>query len=234
MEAALNCLFITTKTNDIGLDYKGVLSFHNIKDTYSNKEFNFNYEIGLSKTFRELFTIGGNLFVDITSLKSIINDNRTAFGIDPYIEVGKDRWKIRGGFWFLIDEGTVYVMPDIRHQTKLYKDYIVIYNEWIGNLEFNNLRTASEENPWLTQTISYNHYRVEARNFIGFKGNIPIGLDYDIRFSQMVYYDVPLYVASDSLFNKFKLQYDNKLRAWNPHIALGFQLADFLKNSSGI
>ncbi len=215
--------------NDIGLDYKGVVSLHNVKDGYENKEFNFNYEVGLSKTFRELFTIGGNLFVDVNSYKSVMNKNRTAFGLDPYIEVGKDRWKVRGGFWFLINEGTIFIMPDLRHQTKLYKDYIVMYNEWIGHLELNNLRTISAQNPWLTGMNTYAHNRIETRNFIGFKGNIPVGLDYDVRFSQMVYHNTPLFVTSDSLFNKSTIQYDTKLRAWNPHVALGFQYADFLK-----
>ncbi|MEZ5023650.1 MAG: hypothetical protein R2728_10405 [Chitinophagales bacterium] len=216
--------------NRIGLDYNTAVTFHSTTDDYNNKEINFNWDMGVSKTFREIFKVGGNVMMNVNSFKGIANENRFALGINPYLEVGKDRWFVRGGFWFLTDEGTVYALPDIKHQTKLYKDYIVIYNEWIGNLEINNLNTLSETNPWLAQSINYNNYRVEARNFIGFKGNVPVGIDYDVRFSQMVYYDVPLFVNDTStVFNKFMVQYDNKLKAWNPHISLGYQLGEFLK-----
>ena len=221
--------FFNHEENRLALDFHTNISFNSTTDSYSNKEFNFNWESGISKTFKELFKAGANVFTDANSLKSIKNKNRFALGLNPFIEVGKDRWHIRGGFWFVSDEGNVFILPDIKHQTKLYKDHIVMYNEWIGHLEINNLNSLSKENPWLAQNISYNNYRVEARNFIGFKGNVSVGIDYDARFSQMVYYDVPLFVNDTTVFHKFNVQYDNKLKAWNGHVALGYQLADFLK-----
>ncbi len=215
--------------NKIGLDHNTNISINSTNDSYGNKEINFNVDFGLSKTFKEMFKVGANVMADAISFKSATNKNRFAFGIDPYVEIGKDRWKVRGGLWFIVDEGTVYILPDIKHQTKLYKDFIVIYNEWIGHLEMNNLNTLSDKNPWLAKDITYNNYRVEARNFIGFKGNVPVGIDYDVRFSQMVYYDVPLFINDGSTFNAFNVSYDSKLKAWNGHVALGYQLADFLK-----
>lgn len=214
--------------NDIGLDFRGDIGLHYLKDGYDNKEFNFNFESDVSHKFRELITVGAGLVLDVTSLKSIMNDNRFAFGFNPYIGAGRDRWQIRAGVWALVDDGDFYVLPDIRHQSKLYKNYIVMYNEWKGHLEFNSLRTVSAENPFLARSISYNHYRVEERNFIGLKGHVPIGLDYDARFSQIVYYDMPLYVNDTSVFRTFNLVYDDKIKTWNAHVALGYHYADFL------
>lgn len=229
-KGGVKLFFFNHEENSLELDYNTAIRFHSTTDDYNNKEFNFNWDIGISKTFNEIFKVGGNTFIDLNALKSVMNDNRFAFGLNPYFEVGKERWFIRAGFWFLTDEGNVYALPDIKHQTKLYKDYIVMYNEWIGHLEINNLNTLSDVNPWLVRNIKYNNYRIEARNFIGFKGNVPVGIDYDVRFSQMVYYDVPLFVNDTStVFNKFMVQYDNKLKAWNPHVSLGYQLAEFLK-----
>ena len=232
-KGGVNVYFFNHEENSIGLDYRTDLGFHTVSDSYNQKELNVLWENQISKTFREMFTVGGNTMLNFNTTKSITNQNRFAFGLNPYVQIGKERWQVRGGFWFLVDEGTVYALPDIKHQTKLYKDYIVIYNEWIGHLENNNLKTLSEQNPWLAENIQYNNYRIENRNFIGFKGNIPIGLDYDVRFSQNVYYDAPLFVNDTSVFNKFNVSYDSKLKAWNGHVAVGYQLADFLKIRTG-
>ena len=220
--------FFNHEENSLGLKYRSTLDLQALKDGYGNREFNFTWESGISKTFREIVKVGGNVLLDATSLKSIQNANRFAGGLNPYLEAGRDRWFIRGGLWALVDEGDVYILPDIRHQSKLYKDFLVIYNEWIGHLHRNSLLTVSRDNPWLMQTVKYGHHRVEKRNFVGFKGYIPVGLDYDARFSQHVYYDRPLYVNDSTIFRPFGLVYDDKIKAWNAHVSLGYQLADFL------
>ena len=225
----VNLYLFNHDENNLGLNYTTNIGLHTIKDGYSNKEINFNWKIGLSKKFREIVNVGGNLFTDVNSLKSISNKNKFSFGFNPYVELGKDRWQIRAGVWMLADNGNFHALPDIRHQSKLYKDYLVIYNEWIGHLEFNSLRTLSDENPFLAQSIKYNDYRIEERNFVGFKGNVAIGIDYDARFSQIVYYRMPLLVNDTSVFKTFNLVYDDKMKVWNGHVSLGYQLADFLK-----
>jgi len=225
----VNIFLFNHEDNALDLDYSSDIGLHSIKDGYGNSEINFNWELGVSKKFREIFSVGGDVFLDMTSLKSIVNQNRFAFGLNPYLEAGKDRWQVRAGLWVLLDNGTFYVLPDIRHQSKLFKNYIVMYNEWIGHLELNSLRTLSAENPWLMEDIRYNHYRIEERNFIGFKGHVPVGIDYDTRFSQIVYYDIPLLVNDTSAFRSFMPRYDDKLKAWNAHVSLGYQYADFLK-----
>jgi hypothetical protein len=214
--------------NDLGLDYHTTIGLHSLKDGYSNKEFGFDWDIDLSVKFREIIRVGGAMFMNLSSLKSVMNDNRFAVGFNPYFEAGRDRWWVRGGAWILVDDGTFYALPDIRHQSKLFKNFIVIYNEWKGHLEFSNLRTLSAENPFLSGNISYNNYRVEERNFVGFKGHVPIGIDYDARFSQIVYYDMPLFVNDTSVFRSFNLSYDKKIKTWNGHVSLGYQYADFL------
>ena len=87
---------------------------------------------------------------------------------------------------------------------------------------------------WKTQSISYNHFRIEERNFVGFKGHVPGGIDYDARFSQLVYYDVPLLVQTAEVFRPFNVNYDDKLKVWNAHVSLGYHLADFLSIRAGV
>lgn len=215
--------------NTIGIDYNGSFKFNFTKDSYSNRENNVHAKVGLSKTFINILKVGGNLMFDVSALNGFNNETRVAGGLNPFIEAGKDRWQVRGGMWLLVDEGDVHFQPDIKLQFKLYKDFIVMYNEWVGHLEINNMHSLSQQVPWLARDIDYQNYRVEARNFIGLKGNVPIGLDYDVRFSQMVYYNRPLFVNDNSVFNKFDLSYDAKLKAWNGHAAIGYQFADFLK-----
>jgi hypothetical protein len=232
-KGGLDLYFFNHQDNAIELDYRTDLGFHTTSDSYGNKEISVNWDNHVTKKFKEIFTVGGQTMMNITSIKSLTNQNRFAVGFNPYVEVGKEKWQVRGGLWVIIDEGNVYALPDIRHQSKLYKDYIVIYNEWIGHLEINSLRALSEQNPWLAQSIPYNNFRIETRNFLGVKGNIPVGLDYDARFSQIVYYDAPLFVNDTTIFNKFNVSYDSKLRAWNGHVSVGYQLADFLKIRTG-
>lgn len=225
----VNLYFRNHEPNAIDLDYATDLGFHTLKDGYGNKEFNFHWDMAFSKRFREVIGVGSAFFMDMTSLKSVKNQNRFALGFNPYVEAGRDRWYVRGGLWMILDDGTFYALPDIRHQSKLFRDYLVMYNEWTGHLELNSLRTLSEVNPWLAKDIRYNHYRVENRNFIGLKGHVPVGLDYDVRFAQVVFYDRPLLVNDTTLLRPFTPVYDDKLKAWNAHVSLGYQYADFLK-----
>jgi hypothetical protein len=220
-------------SNAIGLEYKGHLNIGGINNTYGHKETNLDIAVNALKTFKENYGAGLRLDMEQSSLKSSPS-NRSQFnvGITPYgrLEL-KDIWMLTAGpsIWFL--DGDVHLYPDIRSQVKIYKDYLVMYNEWYGRTKLNTLQSASTQNPFLTEDMNWKNYREETRNFVGIKGALPFGVDYDILFAQQVYRDKPLFLNDSADYRKFNFVYDDKLSAINPHVGLGYRFAEAFRSS---
>lgn len=105
-----------------------------------------------------------------------------------------------------------------------------MYNEWNSNVKINSLQENSLENPFIATGIFKNQID-EKRTFIGLRGAVS-GFYYDFNFSQLVSTNQQLYTkakytvpSSDPavpLLGTFQTEYIHKLKAWNPHFALGY------------
>lgn len=168
-----------------------------------------------------------------SSLKGSPN-NRSQFnvGITPYGRFEwRDLWSVTAGPSLWVLDGDVHVYPDIRSQLRIYKDYLVMYNEWYGRSELNTLLAAAERNPFLKDTLNWQNLRKETRNFVGIRGVLPFGMDYDLLFAQQVYRNAPMFLNDSIDSRKFNMVYDGRLSALNPHVGVGFRYAQAFRTS---
>jgi len=218
--------------NEIGLAYKGAFNVLGISNSYGHKEIGINFNADASKSFLEHYGAGLKLEGESAALKGSLS-NRSEFnlGITPYFRAAMDIWQLTAGLSLWIAAGDIHLFPDIRNQVKIYKDYLVMYNEWYGRAKLNTLRDAAAENPFLSANIDWENYRLETRNFVGIKGALPFGIDYDILFAQQVYHNKPLFLNDTLDFRKFNYTYDNKVSALNPHIGIGYRYSDMFRSA---
>ena len=218
----------STEENPLGLFYDGSISMHHLKDSYDNKELGVFVDADVYKIFKEKFRLGGEGVIRNVALRDTAKHNRFTVGLKPYFRFTHDRFTLNAGFNWYANASDILFYPNLAIQAEVARNYLVVYAEWIGDLENNNLKTAHEKNPWLQNHQTFTDYGVETRTFIGFKGSAPIGLDYNTRFSQLVYTNMPLFLNDPMDFRKFNIVYDVKLKAWNYHLALGYQFKDML------
>jgi hypothetical protein len=75
-KGGLDLYFFNHQDNAIELDYRTDLGFHTTSDSYGNKEISVNWDNHVTKKFKEIFTVGGQTMMNITSIKSLTNQNR--------------------------------------------------------------------------------------------------------------------------------------------------------------
>lgn len=150
-------------------------------------------------------------------------EGRFAIELTPFGGIRKGIWSLEAGPVLVIDDGDVHLMPYISNRIKVKEDKLVIYNEWKSSIGFNNLVTAYRQNPFLARDNRYENYRFEERTILGVRGAIPSGLFYNFRFGQAAWNDMPLWVNDTSDFSQFRQVYDKKVRAWNPHLEIGYK-----------
>lgn len=217
------------EVNDLDLEYDFDFSYLSTKDSYNNKSGLLNLSLGAEKSFYKSLVVGARLGLNSNKYKEIFNNSsRTLFNFNPYFGYDHQRFNIHAGLTLLTDEGNFGILPDIKLQTVLIPGALSMYNHWTGDINYNNLYSFSTENPWLQKTQNFKNGTTEIRTFLGLTGNIAKKVDYDVRISQLVYKDKLLFVNDTTEDKKFVGVYDSKLKAWNPHVMVGYNHSDFL------
>lgn len=225
-----------TLPTNFDIDYNASLGINAVSNSFDQSVLNFSFAAHAEKSFdAETFKVG----VDIDGMSSTLkkNDGNTGlFGlqITPFVGVKKGIWSLEAGPVLIVNSGNIHLLPYLKNKVKISGDYVVLYNEWVGKLGYNNMATAYLDNPFIAANISYKNYRFEERTFAGLKGSLPFGLSYDVKFSQLVWHNAPLWVNDTTNFSQFTQVYDNKVKALNPHIELAYQSGKIFKISTSV
>ncbi len=182
-------------------------------------------------TFKTHYTFGGKLCFTNVSLRDnqdalVSKQNHFSVQAIPYAKVKFKIWQIFLGPNMIITNKNFYIWPELLNQLQVYKDFVVIYNEWKTQVRINSLNNISQENPFV-RTANYRNSVDETRTLLGLRGAIK-GFGYDVRFSQLVSSNqAQFFSSSDSVpqFNNvtFDVQSVNT-KAWNPHVGLSYGL----------
>jgi hypothetical protein len=124
----------------------------------------------------------------------------------------------------IITNRSFYILPEIVNQLQIYKDYLVMYNEWKTQVKVNSMNNLSLENPFLL-TNNFQNSLDETRTIAGLRGTFK-GFGYDVRFSQLVSRNNAQFIQNTygaSTFSDiaFDVQSVN-LKAWNPHVGFSY------------
>lgn len=220
-----------TLPNNLDIDYNAFMGINSVSNSFDQSVLNFSFGAHAEKKLSgETFKVGA----DINGLSSTLkkndgNNGRFGLQITPFAGVKMGIWSLDAGPVIIVDNGNVHMLPYLKNKIVISGNYAVLYNEWVGRLGYNNIASAYMENPFISANINYKNYRFEERTFAGIRGSIPAGFSYDVRFSQLVWHDAPLWVNDTSNFSQFTQVYDNKIKALNPHVELSYQSGKVFK-----
>lgn len=151
--------------------------------------------------------------------------NRNVFNFGGEYRFNNDDWDVSAGFEVAFDDTCVFFFPRINFSKRLFEQKLIFYAGWNTQLEVNTLYSLTQQNPYLQTNPEIRNARVEDR-MAGFKGSFKT-VTYDLRFSNKVIRNMPLYVNDTNDFKRFVTVYDPKLSVFNVH--LGFAM-DIKKN----
>ena len=225
---------------DANYYYIGEVNFHSVinKNVFHKpKELTIGVNAEGGYNFKKNYWAGAILNVTNVSYKDnyqdtsffafLNNQNHLTFQAIPYGKIKFKIWQISVGPNLVITNRKFYVRPEIINQLQIYKDYLVMYNEWKTQVKINSLNNLSLENPFIV-TDNYNNALDEIRTIIGLRGSVK-GFGYDVKFSQLVstnnaQFVNNIYTTTTDTFPEvsFDVQNIDIIKAWNPHVGLSY------------
>lgn len=204
-------------------DYRAEVGFGTVSNSLNQKETEVNVNVNGHYGFKHNYFFGGKLWVNNRHFSNDTTDyNRFSVSAIPFAKVRYKIWQLQGGPNIIITNKKFYLYPHIQNQLQIYKDYLVMYNEWNSQLKINGLDAVSRRNPFVDDAAFYNQVD-ETRTFAGLRGTFS-GFGYDVRFSQLVSHNSLQFNGyTDSLgITRFANNYVHKVFAWNPHIGISY------------
>jgi hypothetical protein len=215
------------------VNYNAEVGFNSTtnKNTFHKpKEFTVTAKLAADYTFKQNYTFGAKFLMSNVSYKDndtsfVGNQNHFSLQVIPFAKVKFKIWQLMLGPNLIITNKSFYVLPEIVNQLQIYKDYLVLYNEWKTQIKVNSMNNLSVENPFVV-TANFTNSVDETRTFVGLRGSIK-GFGYDFNFSQLVsrndaqffqhtFDTTPAFVNS-----VFDVQ-NWDVKAWNPHVSLSY------------
>ncbi|MDH4402688.1 MAG: TonB-dependent receptor [Flavobacterium sp.] len=169
----------------------------------------------------------------------------TNFGIHPSIAVNKNDWAINLGasvFYSVDNENSsskLFVYPQVNASLKLVGDFMIFFTGVEGSLDQNSYRDFSNENPFVSPTLTIAPTDKQFDLFAGLKGKLSNNVSYTLRGSIQNEKNKPLFVSNQfNMFatnsesyqfgNSFRIVYDD-IKTMN---LFGELKADYTKNVS--
>ena len=195
------------------------VGYYNLKDLYNLAENN----IKLNTVFNT-FINKERLFVAFDAdyyNHKLPNDtfNDVIIKLNPYFETHGKKWMLDIGVAATMDVFTnqsstkFYFHPQLNAQFDVYESIIIPYAGVNGGLQKNSLRSLSNENPFITNTLNYKNSNTKFNVFGGLKGNLSSKTSYDVKASYSVvdsmHFFVIDYTKNGTLDNQYKVIYDN-------------------------
>jgi hypothetical protein len=188
--------------------------------------------------------LGGNFQKNFFGTNSI-KYGFTNFGIHPNVVVNKNDWAINVGasvFYSADNENSTskfYLYPQINASFKVVGDFMIFYTGFEGSLDQNSYRDFSNENPFVSPTLSIAPTNKQFDLFAGLKGKLSNNISYTFRGSVLNEKNKSLFKSNQfNMFatntesyqfgNSFGVVYDD-IKTFN---LFGELKADFSKNIS--
>lgn len=113
----------------------------------------------------------------------------TNFGVHPSVVINKNDWSVNLGaaiFYSIDNENSknkLFVYPQINASLKVVGDFMIFYTGAEGSLDQNSYRDFTNENPYVSPTLSITPTDKQFDIFAGLKGKLAKAVSYTIRGS---------------------------------------------------
>ncbi len=203
----LNLSFENLKVDTVHLQYKFDLNYYYLSNNFSFAEHNFKLAGNFSKVISNMpFT----LHTGINSISNIITQNvlqRTAFVFNPRLNLSDEMYYINLGFNYTYfadslnetDRSHFYPVAEAAYHVVPKK--FTVLGGILGNYSINNFRTINTENPFV-RNYNFKNTNNQFEMYVGLKGHITNGLNYNIKGSIANIKDLLFFVQDSNSFQK--------------------------------
>lgn len=185
--------------------YQASLNFYNFSDNRKRNENNVKLEATAGKLMNNaVFSMQGS-FEGGKINQELFDYNRSIFRLKPLFVFTKDQYKLTAGGNLAYEvnngSGALRIYPVARAEYQVINDAFKIYAEANGDLERNDLRSLSRENPFLDNTVALTNTNRKLTVLAG----VSVKLEHDLMFigeaSYGRYRNMPFFINFyDSLF----------------------------------
>ena len=194
--------------------YHAGVSFYSFYDNFRTKENNVKLKIGGGKNI-DLGLVTLDADFDIGKYTTLLyTTNRNIFRLEPRITINKNLFSVIAGANLVATKdgvsGSMHLYPHLRGSYQIIDDAFSVYGLVTGDLERNDMRTFSKENPYFSDTTKV----LNSNKKIGVEGGVIIKLEHDLMLIASTAYsrigDMAFFLnKADSLFpTSFNTFYD--------------------------
>ena len=215
-------------TDSTKVRHEAGLSYYNYGDLYSAREDRLIVFGDVAKRF-SFGDMHVNTRIDYTNNKQLLVSSldRTYIHITPSIIRRVDKWKLSAGLHTVTTAGVesgFHLYPQAAAEVNIVENILDAYSSFSGNLEKNTFRELSQENPFLSSSLSYKPSSVKIDFTAGLKGTLSAYTDFRAFVNYREVENMLLFVPDSAIrpMNTFAVLYDN-VKVLNLHGELGHQ-----------
>jgi hypothetical protein len=230
----LNIGIRNSQKNKANIDYYTLVRGNYFQETYGGGyEYFVNGDVGATYNFKKFHAVFASFRGDVSSYNTKSSDTVNASAMQTlfYTTVGygfnNDDWKARGAFTVGVDGSTVYALPDLYLEKRLYQHSLLAYAGWEIRLDKNSFQSLSAENNFVNSIIALKNTRV-SDIYAGLKGTMG-GFSYNLRFAYKDIYNMAFFFTDTLDTKRFYVAYDRTVTDFNGLIELGYNYKDKLR-----
>lgn len=132
----------------------------------------------------------------------------TTIRLDPQYKFNNTNFIFKTGLKLITsldaenNSNNVFIIPDLLVQQSILKNYLNIYGGFYGDLHTNTYKNFTEENPYVSPTLSMTQTLEKSNLFIGFNGKINKEIRFNIKTSAKKEENKPLFLRNASKYNE--------------------------------
>ena len=225
----LNIGLRNTQKNKIGIDYYALVRGNYMQETYAGGyEYFVNGKVGGNYGFKKFHSAFASFQFDVSSYNtSAQNLFRTLFFTNIGYGFNNDDWKARVAFTLAVDNSTVYALPDLYLEKRLYEHKLLVYAGWEIRLQKNSFKSLSETNNYVNSIIDLKNTRISDL-YGGLKGTIE-NFSYNLRLGYKNISNMPFFYTNYFDTKRFYVSYDPTVKDFNAQIELGYNYKQNLR-----
>lgn len=201
------------KTNS-PIDYGLKTGIKFLKDNYSASEFDWGTKFNASFVINDNFLSTLDAKANITQREDGITDNRNWFQVKPTFVYKNDFLNISLGLNAVVESDKRANINNTKGFPVINIDVMPVQGIHLfvgmdGTIERNSLTTLLSENRWLGSQANLKNTELTRQFYVGSKGNLGSGFNYDAKVSYGQYKDFYVFANAKSDTSKFVIMYDS-------------------------
>ncbi len=220
--------FTNTKPTKNNWNYDFTADYYYYWNRTGGNEWHIAPGLLLGKTVNKIHTGSLYLGYDIIQYNE---DSVSSFNhiihIKPMYSIKQDKWSLHAGFDIAPTDSTVYFLPDVEAHYNLIGEYVVPFAGVTGEINKNNFKTLSTENPFLNknQPLAYSKL-IDIHG--GIKGSVGNHFSFLVRLADQLVDHLALYNPDSTSVTHYDVSFAENANVFIVHGELGYKESERL------